>query len=279
MDLLIVLFITICAGPLIFWEPLTSLRIASGLILVLIFPGYTLIAALFPRKNDLDGIERVGLGLGVSFALIPIIGLVLNFSPWGIRFESVLIASLLWTISLSCLAIYRRTLFSPEEGIRIQFLKTVQWVRNHRRPPDIAITMVIILSLLGLIGAISWRIQTPPPGDPFTEFYVLGEGGMLQDYPINLSVGVTEEYRLGIVNNQHSKTIYKIRASLDQVEVGQTDDIHLEVGAKWEGKVYVIPTVPSTEQKLIFELYRDGQVDPNRKLHLFVDIQPDPNSS
>jgi len=37
----------------------TPVRIILALLLVLFLPGYSLIAALFPRKDDLDGIERI----------------------------------------------------------------------------------------------------------------------------------------------------------------------------------------------------------------------------
>jgi len=45
--------------------------------LVLFLPGYTLIATLFPRKDDLDGIERVALSFGLSIAITPLLGLAL----------------------------------------------------------------------------------------------------------------------------------------------------------------------------------------------------------
>ncbi len=39
----------------------TPVRVLLGLLLVLFLLGYSLIAALFPRKDDLDGIERIAL--------------------------------------------------------------------------------------------------------------------------------------------------------------------------------------------------------------------------
>ena len=63
----------------------TMFRNILGLPLVLFLPGYALIAALFPAKSDLDGIERVALSFGLSIAVVPLIGLGLNYTPWGIR--------------------------------------------------------------------------------------------------------------------------------------------------------------------------------------------------
>ncbi|MGB3943467.1 MAG: DUF1616 domain-containing protein, partial [Methanothrix sp.] len=67
-------------------EPMTDLwvRVPVGLVMVLFLPGYALIAALFPRDDDLDGIERVALSFGLSIAVVPLIGLGLNYTPWGI---------------------------------------------------------------------------------------------------------------------------------------------------------------------------------------------------
>jgi len=34
-------------------------------------------------REGIDGIERVALSFGLSIAIVPLIGLVLNFTPWG----------------------------------------------------------------------------------------------------------------------------------------------------------------------------------------------------
>ena len=60
-------------------------RIVLGLPFVLFFPGYVLNLALFPRKEGMGGIERAALSFGLSIAAIPLIGLTLNYTPWGIR--------------------------------------------------------------------------------------------------------------------------------------------------------------------------------------------------
>jgi uncharacterized membrane protein len=61
--------------------PDSPLRIVLGIPFILLFPGYTLICLLFPGKRDLDGVERLALSLGLSIAVVPLIGLALNYAP------------------------------------------------------------------------------------------------------------------------------------------------------------------------------------------------------
>lgn len=60
------------------------LRLLLGLPFVLIFPGYALTAALFPR-NNLKMSERFLLSIGMSFVTSALGGLVLNWTPWGLQ--------------------------------------------------------------------------------------------------------------------------------------------------------------------------------------------------
>jgi uncharacterized membrane protein len=60
----------------------TVFRNILGLPLVLFLPGYALIAALFPAKSDLDVLKEQPLSFGLSIAVVPLIGLGLNYTPW-----------------------------------------------------------------------------------------------------------------------------------------------------------------------------------------------------
>ena len=86
-DLTLAVLLTSSCTPFVFVPPLneTPVRIIPGLLLVLFLPGYSLIAALFPGRGDPDGIERIALSFGVSIAVVPLIGLALNYTPFGSR--------------------------------------------------------------------------------------------------------------------------------------------------------------------------------------------------
>jgi hypothetical protein len=61
-----------------------DLRYVFGSILVLFLPGFSLIELLYP-KRELDELTRFALSIGLSLALVPLVGLVLNYTPFGIR--------------------------------------------------------------------------------------------------------------------------------------------------------------------------------------------------
>jgi hypothetical protein len=102
--------------------PLVYLRYVLGTIFILWLPGYAFIKALFPQtlpfarglahslgttEKNLDTIERVALSLGMSIALVPIIGLLLNYTPWGIRLTPIVLSLLALTIVFSTTAVIR----------------------------------------------------------------------------------------------------------------------------------------------------------------------------
>ena len=94
--------------------PLVYIRYVLGTIFVLWLPGYSFIKALFPtepplktQSKNLDTIERTALSLGLSLALVPIVGLLLNYTPWGIRLTPIVLSLLAVTVIFATIALIR----------------------------------------------------------------------------------------------------------------------------------------------------------------------------
>jgi hypothetical protein len=96
--------------------PLTYVRQILGIIFVLFLPGYAFIKLLFPSKMPvifnanieiMDNIERIALSLGMSLALVPMVGLILNYTPWGIRLAPITISLLSLTLIFAAAAVIR----------------------------------------------------------------------------------------------------------------------------------------------------------------------------
>lgn len=88
---------------------LIYVRYVLGSIFVIWLPGYAFIKALFPTK-EIDSIERIALSLGISLALVPIVGLFLNYTPWGISLPPITLSLLALTLILATVALLREYL-------------------------------------------------------------------------------------------------------------------------------------------------------------------------
>ena len=97
------------------WDsnPLIYIRNILGVIFVTFLPGYSLIKLLFPKK-EIDHIERTALSIGISLALVPITGLTLSYTPWGIQTAPITISLLFLTILFATAAIIRQQQIKTE---------------------------------------------------------------------------------------------------------------------------------------------------------------------
>jgi len=61
------------------------LRIISRIPFLLFFPGYTLTTVLLTKKEGTGGIERIASSFGSIMAVVPLVGLIFDYTPWGNR--------------------------------------------------------------------------------------------------------------------------------------------------------------------------------------------------
>ena len=191
----------------------TVVRTVLGLLLVLFFPGYALIASLFPKKDDLDSIERITLSFGLSIAITPLLGLVLNYTPWGIRLDQILVSLTGITLLLCAVAIIRRRRI-PEENLFLVdfegFFRRFDTDFKDQSKTNKILSTVLILSIIFAIITTAYIIVTPKEGESFTEFYILGPGGKASDYPTNLTSGQEGNVIIGIDNHENKNTTYHL---------------------------------------------------------------------
>ena len=98
--------LTIYAAPTSI--PFMVLRWILGSAFVLFIPGYAAVEALFPRSREMDSIERIALSVGLSLALVPLVGLILNYTPWGITLLPIVISLSVLTTCLVGIALARK---------------------------------------------------------------------------------------------------------------------------------------------------------------------------
>lgn len=264
------LLVIVLAVIIIF--PLSDvLRIILGTPFVFFFPGYALVAALFPKKEGVGGIERVALSFGLSIAVVPLIGLIINATPWGIALESSLYSITSFIFITSIIAWLRWRRLPASERFNIEFQMTMLgWGRSAW---DKALSVVLALTILGSLATVGYVIAVPKAGESFSELYILGLEGEAADYPGELVVGEEGRVIVGISNNEHKTVSYRVEVRMDGDKNNEVGPIVLEHDDGWEGEVSFVPQVPGENQKVEFLLYKNGEASPCLKpLHLWVDV-------
>lgn len=194
----------------------SPIRVVLTLPMILFLPGYCLIAALFCKEDDIDLIERIALSFGLSIAMVSLIGLGLNFTPWGIRLEPIVISLTLFTVVMVLIAHYRRTLLVPTERFRFPFFEIASTVRESFIPHegsriDRILTIILVVSVLIAVTTTIFVIAFPKQGERFTEFFILGENQTAAGYPDRINAGEQYPLYIGMVNHEYRPVTFTIR--------------------------------------------------------------------
>jgi len=138
---------------------------------------------------------------------------------------------------------------------------------------DRALTVILLITILVSICLVVYVVMTPKQGEKFTEFYMLGMGGMADEYPTQLTVGEHGKLILGVVNHEYADVLYRLEVKLDG-EVIHTEQIDLAHDETWEGPFTFKATAEGGNQKLEPLLYQEGADAVYRSLHLRVNVTP-----
>lgn len=264
-----ILFLSFILAVLIVMDVNGNVRFALGLPFVLFFPGYTLIAALFPARDNLDGIERVAFSFGLSIAVVPLMGLILNYTPWGIRLYPILLTLLAFTIMMSVIAIHRRNKLSLEKRFVVSLnVATTKWGDLARL--DKILSVALVGAIIFAVGSLYYVATTPKVGEKFTEFYILGNGGKAEGYPRDMKTGEEKEVILGTVNHEYRPVSYTAEVRMDGYVKKRLGPFELNHEEKKEESVSFSVYEPHENLKVEFILFKDGESNPYRSLHLWV---------
>lgn len=201
----------------------TFIRVIFTVPVILFIPGYVLIAALFPEKTSIDGIERFALSVGLSIAIVPLIGLVLNYTPFGIRLNPIVISLVLFTLIMMIITLYRIARLSDEEKFAVPFEMVKPALKEELFPKgqgkfDKALSIILIAAVIVAAVTTVFVIAFPKDGEKFTEFYILGEDKMADDYPEKFPVNSQQFVWIGIGNHEYRDVTYTVETLLLNAE-------------------------------------------------------------
>lgn len=250
LDLAAVVIATACAGIAVYAGD-GVLRIALGLPLVVLLPGYALVSLLFParsadpetdpfdgdktglrtplpKRHGIDGYERLGLSVALSVAIVPAVAFVADFTAAGIALEPILAGVCGVTVALALLALATRSRLPPERrvGVPRRYVRSPRSAFGSSGSPldsaggrglDVALAAAVLL----FVGSVGVALASPAPQDGYTEFYVETEnvtGDTTELHPAAFAPGESRPLTVGIGNREGADAGYTIVAELGRVD-------------------------------------------------------------
>jgi uncharacterized membrane protein len=140
------------------------------------------------------------------------------------------------------------------------------------------VSVFLGLLVLGAAVAVGVTMASPPPREPFTEFYILGAGGVAADYPTEFAAGEVQTVSVGIVSHEPGTAAYRVDVEIGGSVLASAGPVVLEPLERYEGPLTFTANSVG-RQKLTFLLYKDEQPEAYRSVYLWVDVAPNPVSS
>jgi uncharacterized membrane protein len=324
LDLVGVLTVTLNALFIVLQGIEGPYRVFIGVLFVFVAPGYAFVAALFPgvvpdepESGSADGgisiprltrsRERVTVGeravltVAMSVFIVPLVGLLVNFTPTGVTEFNMTVGISVLTVFLLLIAAARRFMLPPEERYGTDFASTVSrvegWVRSGKTPLERVLTVALIVGIILSTSGLVYAVVVPKDGEQFTEFYLMTRdaetGELVADgYPSNLTQGERRVMYIGLTNREHRTIDYTVIMELQRVEVEdgsvtvlqrerlQEFETTVRHGQSWRGEHLFTPTLAGERLRLSYQLYR-GELPANptvdnayRSVHVWVDVAP-----
>lgn len=222
----------------------TVLRVILGLPFVLLFPGYTLMAALFPHRDKMGRLEKWIMSFGMSIPIVALLGLGLNYTPWGISLNSILFSLVCFIVVMSIIATIRGRPAELIAEFNLKFSGGQGGFLDH------LLSFILIITIVSAVGILVYTVAIPKIGERFTEFYYLGLEHKAEAYPVEFNMQNGEvtgvkysdqnqvtadsegKITLGVVNQEQAAMSYLLTVKVDgeQVNITYAGQSTAEVG-------------------------------------------------
>jgi uncharacterized membrane protein len=269
IDLLAAIAVTALAALAAAVAAPLAIRVPAGLLAVLLAPGYTTVAAIFPRRGDLDPVARMGLSVTASVMVVAGLAPLLSHSRWGLRFAPVAVAVTLSVCLAAGVAGWRRRRVAADEW---------SWTLRAPAPRRSWAASAIAAALLVVVGvaltAVGLYRTLHAPGRGFTEFYALGVEEFAEYYP--RSDGGPGPWRLtvGIANRERQVVTYRVVVASAGRRVRTLGPVRLAEGERWQHVLAFERTPRGESRPVALTLFREGDDEPYRWLRIWPDARP-----
>lgn len=234
VDLAVVVTLAL-AGVAVAFAPGVAepLRVVVELPLVLVLPGYALMAAAVPRPV-LGAVDRLVFALGSSVAVAILAGLVLDFTSWGLRRTSWAVALAGVTVAAAAVAAFvRRPKSSRRDG-----------ASATPAPGPVLLLCAAALLALAAVGIARSGALRSERASSFTQLWMLparihGESAL----------------RIGVVNHEGVPETYRVVTRAGSTVLASWPRVVVPSGGRWTRTV-VVRARPSVRTRIETDVYR-----------------------
>lgn len=295
-------------------------QMVFGALGVLFAPGYALVAVFFPEEastvdhdtaaahGDTDSnvgngrrlrtTERVLLAVGASVCLVPLVGIMIAFTPWQVGPAPVLGTVGVGTTVLAVGAVVIRRQIPPQERFSPGVAQAAREYKNrlYSGGSGSVLPVLLVVGIVVAAGGIGTAALTTERGEQFTEFYLITEGettgeALASGYPGTVTRGDDENMTVGVTNEEGQTASYTIvvllqsfRADgqISEVERLETFSTSVRPGETWERVHTISPEMTGKDLRLTYLLYV-GSPPENaaptadsayRSTHIWLDVSP-----
>jgi uncharacterized membrane protein len=234
-DLLLVILFSLAATAAVALDAPALVRVALTMPLIFVFPGYSVIVALFP-ECDLDGAARLLIVVTFSLALTACGGLLLHFTGAGLASGSWTLFLTSIVLSASAVAFVRRARRPAATGPSRRL--------NIRAGQAALVGVGLILTVVTLGVAREGVLGREQAG--FTQLWAV---------PLPTPPDVMQIIQIGIRNEEGVPVRYRLVVFEGNAVVVAWNEINMMSGESWQ-TIYTLPKGFVTSDKLEIELYR-----------------------
>jgi uncharacterized membrane protein len=256
---------------------LRLLQALLGIPYALLALGYLLQLILFPRREDLNWDNRLALSFGLSIAIVAPLPIILFHFQGNLSlvlFTTTWFALLFLFVVITAL---RQIYIVPEKRARLRWSISVCEVwENETRSGRMLLILLSVSLLISLVAGFGLAVL-PLPSSEFTEFYILGEDGMGENYPYTLVINQPAQITLGIINQENKAMLYTVEAQDETGVIGQDGPFVLDDQESTEFQFTFYPASGGEKVEINFYLFRFGITEPHSTTRLIADVLETPD--
>lgn len=308
-DLPVVGILSLCVvlAVLADYRSLSIVSTALSPLLVVFFPGYAIVAAVFPSNrslistdtasaNDLDGLFRLTLAIGTSIAASGLLGIAMHLVSIPLTRWSVTVTLSALTYGGLVIAWFRRRRLDQADRYAPGIGPRLRPVRKRAASKPLTawiLPIIIVVTVFVSVSLVAATVDSPDRAESATELSVLlpSESNAAGEFPHVLSGNESQPVVISVENHESRSVEYAIvvttqrtetrdgeRVVLESVE-HDTLFVSLEAGESRTTQYSYDPQLTGDSIRVAFSLYR-GEPPENktprsayREVHFWTSIK------